>query len=101
MQAASAQVDQVSCRGWIGERFGFRTLRLGRENERTSQEQGTCDSKRVEHIIPLILSLAEPIAKAVRRNDVEHFPRHAAVFFSGEVGEFLLEPIGFEFCEQV
>ena len=37
------------------------------------------------------LSLAKPIAKAVGRYHVKHFPRDAVVVFGAELEEFLLE----------
>jgi hypothetical protein len=36
------------------------------------------------------LSLAEPVAKAVRRNDVEYLPRNPVAFFDVELREFLV-----------
>lgn len=44
--------------------------------------------------------LAEPVAEAVGRNDIEHPPVDPAVLFDVEFGEFLLQPITLELCQQ-
>src|SRR4029453_2744291 len=49
---------------------------------------------------PRRLSLTEPVAQAVGRDDVEDFPGHAVVFLDVEVGELLLETVRLEFGEQ-
>jgi hypothetical protein len=46
------------------------------------------------------LSLTKPVTKAVWRNDVEHLARDPVVLFDVEFREFLVEPVGIEFCEQ-
>ena len=55
----------------------------------------------MSRFFPLISpSFAEPITKAVRRNDVEHLPRDPVALFDIELGQLLLESVGLEFCEQ-
>jgi hypothetical protein len=46
------------------------------------------------------LSLTEPVAKAVRRDDIEHLPRDIVMAFDVELGECLVEPIRIELREQ-
>src|SRR5262249_16757645 len=55
----------------------------------------------ISRLSPLICpSLAEPITKAVRGNDVENLPRGPVVLFDGILGQLLLESVGLEFREQ-
>src|SRR5947207_1980358 len=46
------------------------------------------------------LPLAEPVAQAIRGDDVEHLPRRVAAALDLEVGEFLLETVGLELRKQ-
>src|SRR4026207_2250764 len=46
------------------------------------------------------LSLTEPVAQTVGRDDVEHLPRAVAALFDVEFGELLVQSVSLELCEQ-
>src|SRR5262245_28561143 len=47
------------------------------------------------------LTLAKPIAEAVRSDDVKHFPIRAVVLLGVEFGDFFSQTFGLEFLKQI
>src|SRR5262245_52397174 len=46
------------------------------------------------------LALAKPVAKPIRCDDIENFPRCVAMLFDGEVGKFFFQTVRLELGKQ-